>query len=110
MTRLVWPTSHPGTCRHCLLRREVFSIQKQGGGSYKRRSRWYRSSICGQCAVALLAYAGTHAGASQHGFGASSLLDIVEVVDPEAAARYRARRDEARAAEEARRAEARRLS
>jgi hypothetical protein len=88
-----------------MARTEVYSIQKHGGGSYNRGGRWYRSSICGPCAARLLVYLGTFAGARQSGFSGSGLLDIAEVVDPTAAAAYRARRDQDRAAEQRRREE-----
>lgn len=44
----------PGTCRYCGLRRDVFKLNRRGGGSWRRGGRSYRSSICGGCAVELV--------------------------------------------------------
>lgn len=50
-------SAYPGQCRDCRRRRDVFSIQRKGAGAYNRGQRWYSSSMCGECAVAGLAYA-----------------------------------------------------
>lgn len=42
-----------GTCRECMKRREVYSITRRGGGTYRRGGRSYSSSICGECAIYL---------------------------------------------------------
>jgi hypothetical protein len=43
-----------GQCRNCGKRREVRRAQRFGAGSYNRAGRWYWSSICQDCADALL--------------------------------------------------------
>lgn len=52
--------ANPGTCRNCKRRRPVYPAQRFGGGSYKRGGRWYWSSLCGECAEALIQHAGAH--------------------------------------------------
>lgn len=102
------PTAHPGTCAHCKRRREVYSCQRFGGGSYRRGGRYYRSSICGDCAVSLIRYLPYHAGGDSSGFSGSTLRDIVAIESPDALIQWTAERDRRRALDEARRQEARR--
>jgi hypothetical protein len=44
-----------GKCNECGKHREVRTASHFGGGSYKRPGRWYRSSICEECALRLIA-------------------------------------------------------
>ena len=43
----------PGICRVCGLRREVFKIDRRSDVASRTSHRVYRSSICGDCALAL---------------------------------------------------------
>lgn len=46
-----------GTCTYCKRRRDVavlHPISRYGGGNYRRAGRWYRGSICGECAQSLI--------------------------------------------------------
>lgn len=53
-------TPRPGVCRRCMKRRPVYPAQRMGGGSYKRGGRFYRSSLCGDCAETLIGYVAPH--------------------------------------------------
>lgn len=44
-------SAQPGTCSQCKRRRDVFPAQRYGGGNYRRPHRYYRSSVCAECAV-----------------------------------------------------------
>lgn len=68
-----------GTCRHCMRRRHVYSVQRYGGGNYRRPPRWYRSSICTECAAELLKY--SNSGMAGGRFDAWSLQRVVERAD-----------------------------
>lgn len=89
--------AHPGTCRSCMKRRDVFSIGRSGGSTYRRGGRHYSSNICGECATSLLAYASPHAGGSTSRFSNSGLERIVASLGTEEAAEvftaYRERGD-----------------
>lgn len=91
-----------GTCTYCKRRRQVHSIGRTGGGTYRRGSRRYWSSICTDCAASLLKYAGTHAGATASRYDAATLGTIAALSDDPAEraageewnAKYKAARDE----------------
>jgi hypothetical protein len=87
-------STHPGTCSWCKRRREVTAISRQGGGSYNRAPRQYRSSICDGCAVSLLPRAGVHAGAKSNGYSVRTLVDIAQRAAPELAAEWVVRKAE----------------
>lgn len=97
MTHL--PILHHGQCRSCMKRTRVAAISRQGGGSYNRRPRNYRTSICIDCAVSMMPHAGVHAGAKHGGFPVRSLAEIARYDDEGArlVADWEKRRDENKA-------------
>jgi hypothetical protein len=44
------------TCKRCERRRDCYVVGRRAGGSYNRANRLYRSRICAECALSLLAY------------------------------------------------------
>jgi hypothetical protein len=76
---LTGPSTHEGQCRHCGRRREVASISRSGGGTYRRGGRSYSSSICIECAVSIVEFGGTHAMASSGGFDVSRCAEIARL-------------------------------
>ncbi|BDZ52321.1 hypothetical protein GCM10025867_45620 (plasmid) [Frondihabitans sucicola] len=42
-----------GKCNRCELRKDVLLASHFGGGSFRRPGRFYRSSICEDCAIEL---------------------------------------------------------
>lgn len=53
-------TYRPPRCTECKRRRDdVISAQRLGGGSYRRPHRWYRTTVCRECASGALDYADT---------------------------------------------------
>lgn len=97
-----------GTCRHCMRRRDVFSVGRSGGGTYRRGGRNYSSSICAGCALGLLAWAGGSSGSVSR-FDRHDLERIVASLGTDEAAEvltaYRERRDRVRWSRERRAAE-----
>lgn len=95
--------SSPRQCRNCMMRREVFSCSRRGGGSYKRAPRWNSSSICAECAVGLLRNASVDHDPSN--WDAQHLAHIVASIDTDEArevtASWEAKREAKKAASRA---------
>lgn len=70
--------AYPGQCRNCMKKRPVVSIQRYGGGTYRRPGRWYRTSICRECVEQQAPYAAqvTHAGGTTSRYGAREILEL----------------------------------
>lgn len=73
-----------GQCRHCMSRRDVYSISRSGGSTYRRGGRSYSSSICGECAVSLL-FGWSPGQLTASGFSARGLVLIVREIDTDEA-------------------------
>lgn len=66
-------------CRYCMRARDVvYPIGRFGGGTYRRAGRYYRSSICGECAVHL------HENGWSSRFDSTALARIAEKLRREA--------------------------
>lgn len=76
------PRAWPGRCRRCNRKRDVYPVQRHGGGTYRRPGRFYSSSICAECVVELGPYlpaigSGHHNVGSLH-WDASEIRRILE--------------------------------
>ncbi len=75
-----------GRCRHCESRsKQLVTASRTGGGTYRRPSREYRSSICLPCAKRLLEHAPTYAMATVEHWSVRSLRYAVERAEQELA-------------------------
>lgn len=76
-----------GRCRHCEARsKQLVTASRTGGGTYRRPSREYRSSICLPCAKRLLERAPTYAMATVEHWSVRSLRHAVERAEQQLAA------------------------
>lgn len=68
-----------GVCRQCESRsKQLVTASRTGGGTYRRPSREYRSSICLPCAKRLLENAPTYAMATVECWSVRGLRHAVE--------------------------------
>jgi hypothetical protein len=76
-----------GVCRHCESRsKQLVTVSRTGGGTYRRPSREYRSSICLPCAKRLLERAPTYAMATVECWSVRGLRNAVARAEQEIAA------------------------
>ena len=76
-----------GVCRQCEERsKQLVTASRTGGGTYRRATREYRSSICLPCAKRLLERAPTYAMATVEHWSVRSLRRAVELAEQAIAA------------------------
>lgn len=99
---LAGPVPHTGTCRRCLKHGDVYAVGRAAPRTPRTAGRRQVTSICGDCAVTLLAEATGDAGGTVRRFSTAALARIAGVLSTDEA-------QDALAGFEERRAEARRL-